>query len=63
MPADCIGQKTDGSAGERLSHSGKTANHKHVVRYGDDVLWPNVVWAIIGILCAGGLAVVLLLAG
>jgi len=63
MSADCIGQKTDGSGSERVSPAEKTANHKHIVRYGDDVVWPNVVWAIIGILCAAGLAVFLLIAG
>jgi len=60
MPADSTEQKTGGWAGDRVRHSTETANHKHIARYGEDVVWPNVVWAIIGILCAEGLAVFLL---
>lgn len=61
MPADCIEQKTDGPGADRVDGAGETANYKHIVKYGDDAAWPNVVWIIIGILSIGGLVVFLLL--
>ena len=61
MPADSIESKADDWVGYGVSHSAQTGNCRHIARYGDDTAWPNVVWTIIGILSAGGLAVFLLL--
>jgi hypothetical protein len=33
--------------------------YERITRYGDEAAWTNVVWTIIGILCACGLAVLL----
>jgi len=59
MPANSKGQKTDGP--NRASNSAETTNHEHTAGYGDDALWPNVVWTVIGILSVVGLAVFLLM--
>lgn len=36
-----------------------SAGYERIARYGDDAAWTNVVWTIIGILCACGLALLL----
>src|SRR5262245_37586428 len=60
MPANSIGQKTDGAAGDRVRHMSDTTNYENTAGYGEDAVWPNVFWTIIGIISAGALAVFLL---
>jgi hypothetical protein len=61
--ADSMGQGTEEPVGDRVSQpagaNGLSTGSKHIARYGDEAAWTNVVWTIIGILSACGLAVLL----
>jgi hypothetical protein len=56
-------QGTEGPAGNRMSQpagaNAMSKGYERITRYGDEAAWTNVVWTIIGILCACGLAVLL----
>jgi hypothetical protein len=63
--ADSMGQGTEEPVGDRVSQpagaNGLSTGSKHMARYGDETAWTNVVWTIISILSACGLAVLLLM--
>ena len=63
MSIKSMGQGTEEAVGNRVSQpagaNGMSTGYEHIARYGDDAAWTNVVWIIIGILCACGLAVLL----
>jgi hypothetical protein len=40
---------------------GNSNGDEHTIRYGDEVAWTSVVWAVIGIVSACGLAALLFL--
>jgi len=56
-------QGTEEPAGNRMSQPAgantMSTGYERITRYGDEAAWTNVVWTIIGILCACGLAVLL----
>jgi len=60
MPTNSM-RRIDGPDGNRAGDAAEPTNYEHVAGYGDDVLWPNVVWTVIGILSVGGLVVFLLM--
>ena len=61
--ANSMGQGTGKPVGDRVSQpagaDGMSTGYEHIARYGDEAAWTNVVWTIIGILSACGLAVLL----
>lgn len=61
--ADSRGQGTEEPVSDRMSQpagtNGISTGYEHIARYGDEAAWTNVVWSIIGILCACALAVLL----
>ena len=59
MPINSMRQ-IDGPDGNRVGDAAET-NYEYVAGYGDDAVWPNVVWTVIGILSVGGLVVFLLM--
>jgi hypothetical protein len=63
MSTESMGQGTEEPVGDRVSQpagaNGLSTGSKHIARYGDEAAWTNVVWTIIGILSACGLAVLL----
>jgi len=62
MSADAIGERTDGRVGDRVNKPAeardKSIRNEGTV-YGDEAAWTSVVWAVIGILSACGLAALL----
>jgi hypothetical protein len=65
MSTESMGQGTEEAVGNRASQpaeaNGTSTGYQHIGRYGDDAPWTNVVWTITGIVCACGLAVLLLM--
>jgi len=65
MSADSNWRKPDGRAGDRVNEPadahGTPNGDEHTIRYGDEAAWTSVVWAVIGIVSACGLAALLLL--
>jgi hypothetical protein len=63
MSADSMGQGTDEPVGNPVSRpaavNGTSTGYQQIARYGDDAPWTNVLWTIVGILCACSLAVLL----
>jgi len=58
MAEDSKGQGGDG-ASQPVDSNGRSTDYEHKARYGDEAPWINVLWTIIGIVCACGLAVLL----
>lgn len=65
MSAESNWRKPVGRAGDRVNKSADAHDNsnddEHTVRYGDEAAWTSVVWAVIGIVSACGLAALLLL--
>lgn len=62
MSADRIGRSTNTRIGERANEpveAGKSTRTEDIVGYGDEAAWTSVVWVVVGILCACGLAALL----
>jgi len=58
MAEDSKGQGSEG-ASQPAKSNGMSTDYEHKASYGDEAAWTNVVWIIIGIVCACGLAVLL----
>ena len=58
-------RKPVGQVGDRVNKPADAHDNsngdEHTVRYGDEAVWTSVVWAVIGIVTACGLAALLLL--
>jgi hypothetical protein len=63
MSADRIGRSTNTRIGEQANEPaeahGKSSRTEDIVGYGDEAAWTSVVWVVVGILCACGLAALL----
>src|SRR5262245_35067364 len=64
-PADSVGRSTEGRVGARETGPAealRTSNpNLDILSYADEATWTSVVWSVIGILCACGLAALVFL--
>ena len=60
MAEDSKGQGSE-AARQPAESNGMSTGYEHKALYGDEAAWTNVVWTIIGIVCACGLAALLLM--
>ena len=58
MAEDSKGQGSE-AARQPAESDGMSTGYEHKASYGDEVGWTNVVWTIIGIVCACGLVALL----